>query len=316
MKKQIWIRLVSLSMAMLMACGNNNADEIEPQASEAEIFEATESQAGPATYGINKTSLGDNTGSGDDSMSPENGSKDSEYEISDMLPAKDEMFVISLEEAEAIMNKNANKNADAEVQELNETEEAAGSSLVVYFSRADNMFFEEEVDAVTSASVIRNESGNPVLDESGKPIGNMRLLAEYVREETGSEIFSIRTVETYPTGDLDGTDLSAVEKNEDARPALSTHVENMDEYDVIYLGYPVCWETLPMPVASFLEEYDFAGKTIIPFASHDGSGFGSGVSMIKELCPEAEVLDGFAIRDSKINTDETKQKVAEFIAGL
>lgn len=281
-RKRIYIGLISLAMVSLAACGDT------------ETFETAESQAsGSETYRINMTSI--------------NNSTDSGYEIDDMLPRpSDDTFIMTVEEAEAFMKKNADKGTGAEAEESDETEESA--SLIVYFSRADNMVFDADVDAVTSASVN--------LDKLGNPIGNMRLLAEYISEETGAEIFSIQTVESYPTGSLDETDLSAIEKNKDARPALSTHVENMDEYDVIYLGYPVCWETLPMPVASFLEEYDFAGKTIIPFASYAESGFGFGVSMIKELCPEAEVLDGFAIRDNKVNTDEAREIVAEFIAGL
>lgn len=292
-KRQACIFAFCLSMTILAACGNKNAEVTNEQASE----QASE----PNTYKVNMTSI--------------NNSANSEYEIDDMLPRpSDDTFIMTVEEAEAFMNNRANKDADTEVEEADDIKE--GASLVVYFSRADNMIFESDVDAVTSASVMRDELGHPVLDEADNPIGNMRLLAEYFSEETGADIFSIRTVETYPTGSLDSTDLSAIEKNENARPALSSHVENMDEYDVIYLGYPVCWETLPMPVASFLEEYDFAGKTIIPFASHAGSGFGFGVTMIKELCPDAEVLDGFAIRDSNVNTDEAREKVKEFIAGL
>ena len=290
-KRHTCVLAICLSTAMLMACGDNNAE-----VSEIQVPETLSSE--PATYGINTTSMDNNAGS--------------DYEISDMLPAPDEIFVISLEDAEALMNKNANNGAGTE--ELRETGDK--TSLVVYFSRAENMVFDSEVDAVTSASIIQDETGKPILDEEGNPVGNMRLLAEYIREETGAEIFSIQTVEPYPTGSLDQRDLSAREKDEDARPELATHVDNMSQYDVIYLGYPVCWETLPMPVASFLEEYDFTGKTIVPFASFANSGYGFGVSMIKELCPDAEVLDGFAVRDSNVNTDKGKQTVADFIAGL
>lgn len=277
-KKRICICcIISLAAAALTACGNT------------EVSEAAESE----TYGINRTSMNNSTGTG--------------YEISDMLPPiSDDMLVISLEEAEAIMNKNANKYIDAEVEESHETGENA--SLVVYFSRAENIVFDENVDAVTSASIN--------LDESNNPIGNLRILAEYISEETGAEIFSIRTVETYPTAYKDTTDLATEEKNANARPELVSHIDDMEDYDVIYLGYPNWWGTLPMPVASFLEEYDFAGKTIIPFASHEGSGLGSGVSMIKELCPDSTVLDGFAIKGSEVNTDRARETVAEFVAGL
>lgn len=282
-KKQMCICcIMTLWMAALAACGNTEiSGEAELQPSGAE------------TYGINRTSMNNSTGTG--------------YEISDMLPPiSDDMLVISLEEAEAIMNKNANKYIDAEVEESHEAGETA--SLVVYFSRAENIVFDENVDAVTSASIN--------LDESSNPIGNMRILAEYISEETGAEIFSIRTVETYPTAYKDTTDLATEEKDENARPELVSHIDDMEDYDVIYLGYPNWWGTLPMPVASFLEEYDFAGKTIIPFASHEGSGLGSGVSMIKELCPDSAVLDGFAIKGSEVNTDKARETVAEFVAGL
>ena len=310
--KQTFIGLLSLAMVPLAACGDTQTFETpEVQTSGTETFESTKLQESEADtfktadlqapesdpYEINKTSTYSNSDSG--------------YEIDDMLP-NPPIRIMSVEEAEAFMKNRQSKDSEADTI----TDAGEETALIVYFSRADNMAFDEDVDAVTSASVTLDELGAPVLDEAGNPIGNMRLLAEYFREETGAEIFPIQTVEAYPTGSIDRTDPSAKEKDADARPALSSHVENMDDYDVIYLGYPVCWETLPMPVASFLEEYDFSGKTIIPFTSYGNSGFGLGVSMIRELCPEAEVLDGFAIRDSKVNTDEAKEKVAEFIAGL
>lgn len=311
-RKQIIMGLISLAMVPLAACGDTQTygtaetqtyeaetlEAVESQESETDTFKTAELQAPESDpYGINKTSVYRNPDSG--------------YEIDDMLP-NPPIRIMSVEEAEAFMNNRQSKDSEADTI----TDAGEETALIVYFSRADNMVFDEDIDAVTSASVTLDELGAPVLDEAGNPIGNMRLLAEYISEETGAEIFSIQTVETYPTGSIDRTDPSAEEKDADARPALSTHVENMDDYDVIYLGYPVCWETLPMPVASFLEEYDFSGKTIIPFTSYENSGFGLGISMIKELCPEAEVLDGFAIRDSKVSTDEAKEKVAEFITGL
>ena len=289
--------IMGLALAMLTACGETGTSEMtdslspEYKASETAGLQASESQ----TYGINRTSMNNN-------------STDSEYEISDMLPRpSDDTLIMSVEEAEAFMKNRAHTNTD-EDKNAEEQAENRNTSLVVYFSRAENIDFDSDVDAVTSASIN--------VDETGNPIGNMRLLAEYISEETGADIFSIQTVETYPTGYKDTTELATEEKNDNARPALSTHVDNMDDYNVIYLGYPNWWGTLQMPVASFLEEYDFAGKTIIPYVSYEGSGMGSGVSMIKELCPDAEVLDGFAIRGGEVNSEKARQTVAEFIAGL
>lgn len=295
-KRQISIcYIMGLALAALTACGDAGASETtESPLSESETHEAAGLQASESqTYAINRTSVNDN-------------STDPEYEISDMLPRpSDDTLIMSVEEAKAFMNNKAQTNTDAD---KGAEEQEENRSMVVYFSRAENIVFDSDVDAVTSASIN--------VDETGNPIGNMRLLAEYISEETGADIFSIQTVETYPTGYRDTTDLAAEEKNINARPALSTHVDNMDDYNVIYLGYPNWWGTLPMPVASFLEEYDFAGKTIIPYVSYEGSGMGSGVSMIKELCPDAEVLDGFAIRGSEVNSEKARQTVAEFIAGL
>lgn len=289
-EKMISIFITILIVAAMTACGDVKASGT----SESETPETTALQASePNTYGINKTSTAENTGS--------------EYEINDMIPRLDQMLVISVEDAEALMKNRTNGNTDADTgEELHEENKSV--SLVVYFSRAENIDFDANVDAVTSASIN--------LDEDGNPIGNLYLLATYISEETGADIFSIRTEEKYPTGYRDTTNLATEEKNENARPPLSSHVDNINDYDVIYLGYPNWWGTLPMPVASFLEEYDFTGKTIIPFASHEGSGLGSGISMIKDICPEAEVLDGFAIRGGEVNTDKAREAVAEFIAGL
>ena len=295
-KKHIYISyIIGLALAVLTACGETGiSDTAELQSPEPETQGGAEPETSESqTYRINKTSMS-------------NDSTDSEYEISDMLPRpSDDTLIMSVEEAEAFMNNRAQADKEAD---MGAGEQNRSTSLIVYFSRAENIVFDADVDAVTSASIN--------VDESGNPIGNMRLLAEYISDETGADIFSIRTVETYPTGYRETTDLATEEKNDNARPELASHIDNMKDYDVIYLGYPNWWGTLPMPVASFLEEYDFTGKTIIPFASHEGSGLGSGVSMIKELCPDAVVLDGFAIKGGDVNSEKARQTVAEFIAGL
>jgi len=189
-----------------------------------------------------------------------------------------------------------------------ESEQASSNNskiLVVYFSRAENIDYDSGVDAIASASINADKDGNAV--------GNLRIIAEYLQEETKGDLFSIHTVDQYPKGYRDTTDQAAEEKKEDARPELSSEVENMEQYEVILLGYPNWWGTIPMPVATFLESYDFSGKTILPFASHEGSGLGSGPSDVKKLCPDAEVMDGFAIRGGDVTSEEAKEIVADFI---
>ena len=200
------------------------------------------------------------------------------------------------------------ENMESTSEETN-AESASGSKvLIVYFSRAENINYDSGIDAVASASINADKDGNA--------IGNLRILAEYLQEETKGDLFSIHTKKKYPKGYRDTTDQAADEKDEDARPKLSNKVDNMEQYTTILLGYPNWWGTIPMPVATFLEEYEFAGKTIIPFASHEGSGLGSGPSYIKKLCPDAEVGDGFAIRGGDVKSDEAKGTVADFIKGL
>lgn len=199
-------------------------------------------------------------------------------------------------------------NMESISKETNEASTGGSKVLVVYFSRAENIDYDSGIDAKTSASINA--------EKDGTVIGNLRIIAEYVQKETKGDLFSIHTVDKYPTGYRDTTDQATDEKDEDARPELSNKVENMNQYDTILLGYPNWWGTIPMPVATFLEDYDFAGKTIIPFASHEGSGLGFGPSYIEKLCPNAKVKDGFAIRGGDVNSNEAKETVADFVKGL
>lgn len=85
------------------------------------------------------------------------------------------------------------------------------------------------------------------------------------------------------------------DQNEQARPELATHVEDISQYDTILLGYPNWWASIPMPIASFLEEYDFSGKTIVPFCSHGGGRFGQSLTTITKLAPDAVLGEGLAV---------------------
>ena len=103
------------------------------------------------------------------------------------------------------------------------------------------------------------------------------------------------------------------EQEQEARPALSARVENLEDYDTIYLGYPLWWGTLPMPIYTFLEENDLSGKTILPFCTHGGSGLGSSEEALAAFCPEADVQPGLAIKGS--DTAGIQQSVEEWLAG-
>lgn len=125
--------------------------------------------------------------------------------------------------------------------------------------------------------------------------GNTRGIAEEIQRQTGAELFEIQMVTPYSTDYNTVLDQAQEAQNNQDRPELSTHVEDMDQYTTILLGYPNWWASIPMPVASFLEEYDFTGKTIVPFCSHGGGRFGQSLTAITKLAPDAVLGEGLAV---------------------
>lgn len=128
--------------------------------------------------------------------------------------------------------------------------------------------------------------------------GNTRGIAEEIQSQTGADLFEIELVNPYSSDYNTVLDEAQRDQNEQARPELATHVENMEDYDTIILGYPNWWASIPMPIASFLEEYDFSGKTIIPFCSHGGGRFGQSLTAITKLAPDAAMGEALSIHYS------------------
>ena len=131
--------------------------------------------------------------------------------------------------------------------------------------------------------------------------GNTEVVAKKIQAITGGDLFEIDTVQAYPVDYTETTEVAMTEKRQNARPELTSRVHNMDGYEVVYLGYPNWWNTFPMAVFTFLESYDFAGKTIIPFCTHEGSGLGSSVQDIRNCCAEALVETGLALRGGSVS---------------
>lgn len=130
--------------------------------------------------------------------------------------------------------------------------------------------------------------------------GNTREIANQIHDCVGGDLFEIVPVDPYPTDYDTVVDQAKQELEQGYRPPLKTKVENIDSYNVIYLGYPNWWGTIPMAVATFLESYDFSGKTIVPFCTHEGSRLGRSIEDITELCPQSTILKGLAIRGSSV----------------
>lgn len=158
--------------------------------------------------------------------------------------------------------------------------------LVAYFSYGENADVSAGVDTSTSASIqVRND----------ELTGNTGIVAGMIAEATGADMFSIQTVEKYPDTYDATIDKGQEENNANARPELATHIENLEQYDVIFLGFPNWWYDMPMAIYSFLDEVNLSGKTVIPFVTSGGSGFSDTISTIANMEPEATVQEGISI---------------------
>lgn len=161
-------------------------------------------------------------------------------------------------------------------------QETTGSNiLIAYFSVPEDVST-DGVDAVSGASIVVDD---------GEVLGNTEYVAKLIQQTIGGDLFRIETVDPYPLDHDPLVDQAAEEKDADTRPELAAHVENFEQYEFVLLGYPNWWADLPMPVYSFLEEYDFGAKTIIPFITHGGSGASRTVDTISRLQPGASVRD-------------------------
>lgn len=153
--------------------------------------------------------------------------------------------------------------------------------------------------SVASAGIEYTESaGGKVLIAFFSWGGNTKGIAEEIQAQIGADLFAITLVNPYSDDYNTVLDEAQRDQNEQARPELAVHVENMEEYDTIILGYPNWWASIPMPIASFLEEYDFSGKTIIPFCSHGGGRFGQSLTAIAKLVPDAEMGEALSVHYS------------------
>lgn len=125
--------------------------------------------------------------------------------------------------------------------------------------------------------------------------GNTHIIAEIIAEETGGKLFQIEPVKPYPDEYKACVDIAKTEKEKKARPAIKGDID-VENYDIIYLGYPNWWGDMPMPVYTFIEKHDWKGKTVIPFCTHEGSGLSDTENYLKKSCAGATVPKGLAIR--------------------
>lgn len=180
--------------------------------------------------------------------------------------------------------------------------DADANILIAYFSVPET----DGVDAVSSASRVV---------ENGEVMGNVEFIARAIQQETGGDLFAIETEQQYPGTHDALLDFAAAEGAANARPALSTQIDNLNEYDVIFLGYPIWNADLPMPLYTFLDTYDLGGKTVIPFTAHGGSGFAGTISTIAAEEPDAQVeTNGFSV--SRNSVAEARDDVSAWVTEL
>ena len=149
--------------------------------------------------------------------------------------------------------------------------------------------------------------------------GNTHIVADMIAEVVGADTFEIKTLKDYPANYKECTEAAKNELEENARPELAAKVPNMQDYDVIFLGYPIWWSDMPMAVYTFMESYDFQGKTIIPFCTSAGDVLtGHESSIIPEHAKGAKVLDGLGIEGKRAqqNPESVKPEVQKWLAKL
>ena len=154
------------------------------------------------------------------------------------------------------------------------------SSLVIYFSRNGENYFGGELKNIEK--------------------GNTEVIAEYIQEFDGADLFKVEPAVEYPDDYMKCIDVAKKEQQEDARPEIKETLDSIDEYDVIYIGFPNWWGTLPMPMWTQLEALDFTGKVVKPFVTHEGSGFGSSQKDLERLCKGGEIKRGLSIPGANV----------------
>ena len=167
-----------------------------------------------------------------------------------------------------------------------------GKTLVVYFSKAGENY---------AAGNIKK--------------GNTRIVAEMIAEETDGTLFQVEPVKEYPKDYTECTEVAQQELNSNARPAIKGDID-VENFDVVYIGYPIWWDDMPMPLYTLIEKHNWQGKTVIPFCTHEGSGLGSTERKLKKACEGATVLKGLAVRGSieQNSQDQARKTVKNWLA--
>lgn len=188
---------------------------------------------------------------------------------------------------------------------VSEAESSGSNILIAYFSVPENVNI-DGVDAVAGASIVVRD---------GEKLGNTEYVAKLIQETVGGDLFRIETVDAYPLDHDPLVDQASDEQDADLRPELATHVEEFEKYEYVFLGFPNWWGDMPQPLYTFLEEYDFGAKTIIPFITHGGSGASRTIDTISMLQPGALMM-GNELVIPRGEVAESEETVVNWANGL
>ena len=157
----------------------------------------------------------------------------------------------------------------------------------------------ESSTVVQESSEAETTTGNNQIVVYFSWSGNTEAVAKEIQSQTGADIFKIVPVKAYSSNYNEVADYAKKEQGENARPEISGKIDNINQYNVIYFGFPNWWGDMPMIMYSFLDDYDLSGKTIVPFVTSGGSGFSNTINTIKKMEPGATVLNGLSLGSSQ-----------------
>lgn len=177
-------------------------------------------------------------------------------------------------------------------------------SLVVYF------FMPETADP---NNMTQDEAQSTIVIDN-EVLGNTQYMAYIIQQTADADIFRIEPETPYPTDHRTLVDLAADEQDKNARPAIKNSIPNWETYDTIFVGYPIWWSDMPMILYTFFDQYDFSGKTLVPFSTHGGSGFVGTPTTIERLEPNAKMQNGLTISRDRIQ--DAEKDIIDWVNGL
>lgn len=176
------------------------------------------------------------------------------------------------------------------LNDTNEGENKLSKNLIVYYTREGQNYW---------------NGGIKNIDK-----GNTERVAEFIQEAVGGDLFRVDTVDSYPEDYYECIEVAKDELRNNERPEIKGLVDNIDEYDTVFIGYPNWWGTMPMPMFTFIENSNLDGKNIIPFCTNEGSGLGKSVNDLKKALPKSNVKNGLSIHGAE--AAESKDQVTNW----